>query len=59
MSSLSPWFFKSDNITYSMNYEVGDRIGQIVIVPIADVQWDEVNEFSKTSNRGGFGSTGN
>lgn len=59
MSSLNPWFDRSANITYSMNYAIGDRIGQIVIVPIADVQWDEVNEFSETSNRGGFGSTGN
>ena len=40
-------------------YTVGDRIGQLVIVPIPDVELEEVNELD-ASDRGvaGFGSSG-
>lgn len=38
----------------------GDRIAQIVFVPIARAEWDIVQEFTDLSDRGGggFGSTG-
>jgi dUTP pyrophosphatase len=40
-------------------YEVGDRIGQIVIMPIPQVQFTEVDKLPKTDRGdGGFGSTG-
>jgi dUTP pyrophosphatase len=40
-------------------YEIGDRIGQIVILPYPQVEFDEVFELSKTTRgKGGFGSTG-
>ena len=40
-------------------YKVGDRIGQIMIVPYPKIEFDEVEELSETSRGiGGFGSTG-
>ncbi len=39
-------------------YNIGDRIGQLVIVPIPAVQYVEVDELSDTARgTGGFGST--
>jgi dUTP pyrophosphatase len=41
-------------------YKEGDRIGQLVIVPIPSVEILEVDELTETSRgSGGFGSTGN
>ena len=40
-------------------YEVGDRIGQIVIMPYPKIEFEEVEELSKTERGiGGYGSTG-
>ena len=40
-------------------YQVGDRIGQIVFVPIPDVELIEADELSETARgEGGYGSTG-
>lgn len=40
------------------NYEVGDRIGQIVIMPYPQVEFVEVDELSSSDRGvGGFGST--
>ena len=40
-------------------YEVGDRIVQLVIVPIPEVEYVEVGELSETARgAGGYGSTG-
>lgn len=40
-------------------YEIGDRICQLVIVPCANVQWEEAEELSNTSRgANGYGSTG-
>ncbi len=40
-------------------YNVGDRIGQIVIMPYPQVQFEEVTELSDTDRgTGGYGSTG-
>lgn len=36
----------------------GLRICQLVIMPVAHVQWDEVEELDKTDRNGGWGSTG-
>lgn len=40
-------------------YAVGERVGQLIIIPIPDITFKEVDEISK-SKRGvkGFGSTG-
>ena len=49
-------FKMSDNRTM---YEVGDRIGQLVIMPYPEVEFEEVDELSETSRgSGGYGSTG-
>ena len=40
-------------------YKVGDRVAQLVIVPIANVKFVEVDELSETERgAGGYGSTG-
>ena len=40
-------------------YQVGDRIGQIIILPYPQIEFEEVKELSITSRgSGGFGSTG-
>lgn len=40
-------------------YEVGDKVGQIMIVPYPQIELNEVDELSETDRGdGGFGSTG-
>lgn len=49
-------FEMTDNRTM---YEVGDRIGQLVIMPYPEVEFEEVDKLSETSRgSGGYGSTG-
>ena len=49
-------FKMTDNRTM---YSVGDRIGQLVIMPYPEVEFEEVEELSETSRgSGGYGSTG-
>ena len=39
-------------------YELGDKVGQIMIIPYPKVEWDECIELSETNRgTGGFGST--
>ena len=41
------------------NYEIGERIGQILILPFPQIEFNESEELNKTSRGiGGFGSTG-
>lgn len=40
-------------------YDIGDKIGQIMIVPYPKIEFNEVEELSETDRgSGGFGSTG-
>lgn len=40
-------------------YNIGDRIGQIMIVPYPQIEFEEVEELSDSERgTGGFGSTG-
>ena len=40
-------------------YKIGDRIGQIIIMPYPQIEFEEVKELSQTRRgSGGFGSTG-
>lgn len=40
-------------------YEVGDRIGQLIIMPIPDIEFEESDELSETDRgTGGYGSSG-
>ena len=39
-------------------YEIGEKIAQIAIVPYPKIEWEEVSELEQTSRSdGGFGST--
>ena len=41
-------------------YQEGDKVGQLVIIPIPQIELVEVDELSSTERgEGGFGSTGN
>lgn len=47
------------NKMYPDMYNVGDRIGQLIIIPYPDILWDEVDELEDTDRGdGGYGSTG-
>ena len=49
--------FATDN--WSKEYEVGDRVAQLVIMPYPAVQYVETEELSQTDRgTGGYGSTG-
>ena len=52
--------FKFDiNTLNSPVYEIGDRIGQIIILPYPQIEFEEAWELSKTERgKGGYGSTG-
>lgn len=43
-----------------MVYEIGDRVGQLIIIPYPQIEFEEVEELSDTDRgEGGFGSSGN
>ena len=47
-------------IDFTNEYNVGDRIGQILVLPYPKIEFVEVEELSETERgEGGFGSTGN
>lgn len=55
--SISFVFYKP--MPWYVHYLPGDRIGQMVIVPIPEVDFVEVEELSETERgEGGYGSTG-
>lgn len=42
------------------DYKIGDRVGQLIIIPFPEVEFKEVQELSVTErNTEGYGSTGN
>jgi dUTP pyrophosphatase len=44
---------------HDKSYKVGDRVAQLIVMPIPYVQFDEVDELSDTERgAGGYGSTG-
>ena len=45
-------------IEEGMVYEIGERVGQLLILPYPEVEFEEVKELSNTERgEGGFGST--
>ena len=51
--------FRKTNPMFQKDYKVGDRIGQMMILPIPSVRIEEVEELSETKRgTGGYGSTG-
>jgi len=51
-----------DNTSQTFSYTVkkGERIAQLVLEKVEQIEWEEVEEFPETTERntGGFGSTG-
>lgn len=40
-------------------YDIGDRVGQLIIIPYPQIEFEEVNELTETERGNkGFGSTG-
>lgn len=51
--------FKFRYNSEGMVYDVGDRVGQLIILPYPSIEFEEVQELSGTERgEGGFGSTG-
>jgi dUTP pyrophosphatase len=51
--------YDSDEQDENSEYKVGDRVGQIMIIPIPTIEFVEVSELSESDRgSGGFGSTG-
>lgn len=49
----------SGHIGFSNEYNPGDRIGQIIILPYPTIEFEEVDELSETvRGSGGYGSSG-
>lgn len=59
--TVTPGSRFADSFEYGINlYEVGDRVGQIIIMPYPKIKFIESEELSPTlRGEGGFGSTGN
>lgn len=52
-------YFDADITDASISYKAGDRVAQIIIMPIPYINFEEVDELSETERGdGGFGSTG-
>ena len=52
--------FNKTNGLDSFDYKVGDRIGQLIIIPYPHIEFEEVEELSYTERgTGGYGSTNN
>lgn len=48
------------DVVFNNEYKIGDRIGQIIILPYPKIEFLEVEELSETERgKGGYGSTGN
>lgn len=49
-----------DPLSKETYYNIGDRVAQIVIIPIPTIELEEANKLSETDRgAGGYGSTGN
>lgn len=52
-------FHDKDLPAYKKEYEVGDRVAQIIIMPYPQVEFEEAEELSETERgTGGYGHTG-
>lgn len=52
--------FSDTGFCGSKTYRIGDRIGQLIIMPYPHIEFEEVEELSETERgEGGYGSTGN
>ena len=47
------------SFAYSKRYEIGERVGQIIIMPYPEIEFVEVDELSDSERgKGGYGSSG-
>ncbi len=47
------------NEIYSNNYQVGDKIAQMIIIPYPEIEFEEADSLSESDRgTGGYGSTG-
>lgn len=57
--SKNPNHHYNHRMTGGIDYQVGDRIGQLIVIPIPDIELIETDELSDSQRgEGGFGSTG-
>lgn len=48
-----------DDIEEFLEYQIGDRIGQLIIIPYPQIEFEEVDQLSDSDRgNGGYGSTG-
>jgi len=53
------YFLQSDEVKNQKIYLVGDRVGQLIIMPYPQVDWKVVDKLSDSERgEGGYGSTG-
>ena len=53
------YFLQSDEVKNQQLYLVGERVGQLIIMPYPEVEWKVVEELSDSERgTGGYGSTG-
>ncbi len=58
IKKMSPLNVRINTLGFNV-YEVGERVGQIIILPYPCIELEEVEELSKTERgTGGYGSTG-
>lgn len=53
--------FRFKNMTpgFGKKYKIGDRIGQLIVIPYPEIRFDQVEELSETARgEGGYGSSG-
>ncbi len=51
--------FKPEHTSFPIKYNVGDRIGQLIILPYPKIEFEEAQELEEsTRGTGAFGSTG-
>ena len=64
LSTLKTWLKVSEFKNISVfnigdDYEIGERVGQLVIIPYPEIEFEEVDELSDSERgSGGYGSTG-
>jgi dUTP pyrophosphatase len=52
--------FRFKYISGTNSYNVGDKVGQMIIIPYPKIEFEEADELTETQRGdGGFGSTGN
>ena len=64
LSTLKTWLKVSEFKNISVfnignDYKIGERVGQLVIIPYPQIEFEEVDELSDSERgSGGYGSTG-